>query len=95
MKVSVTNGSKTYIDQPDWVCDSFYEAQGNGANPHLEAMTFKEYTRPVCFNAKEIDQFNQPGGYHFIFGWWECFCQSDDVPGWMHEADSLTIEVSE
>jgi hypothetical protein len=40
------------------------------------------------FNAGDIDQYN---GNHYIFGWWECFTQSDDVPSWMHDSE-LTLE---
>lgn len=54
-----------------------------------EPMSFTKPLRP--FKASSIDQFN---GNHFIFGWFECFSQSDDVPMWLREAtsDELTIE---
>lgn len=42
------------------------------------------------FRASEISSFN---GKHFIFGWWECFLQSDDVPMWIREADDLLLSV--
>jgi tRNA(Ile)-lysidine synthase TilS/MesJ len=40
------------------------------------------------FHLKEISKYN---GRHFIFGWWECFVQSDDFPLWLH--DDVFIEV--
>ena len=41
------------------------------------------------FHSKEISKYN---GRHFIFGWWECFVQSDDFPLWLHDGD-VFIEV--
>lgn len=39
----------------------------------------------------EIKQFN---GVHFIFGWFECFIQSDNVPQWIWETDKNELFIS-
>lgn len=40
------------------------------------------------FTTENIEKYKD----HYIFGWCECFLQSDDVPSWMYE-NELTIEV--
>lgn len=45
----------------------------------------EEYIPLKAFPMSEISMLN---GVHFIFGWWECFMQSDDVPMWIRETDA-------
>lgn len=48
-----------------------------------------EELRPL--NSFDISNINQYNGNHFIFGWWECFTQSDEIPYWMRE-NELVLE---
>lgn len=60
--------------------EHFDECKGNGANPHLNDVTFEQYIRPLApFNADNIDKYN--GTDHFIFGEFETRGQSDSGPG--------------
>ena len=82
--ISSSDGKKKYtetIDPKDKEWDDYFDDKT------------PEFTRPLSkFSHKDIGQYNEDGG-HFIFGWMETFCQSDEVPMWMREADGLFIEV--
>lgn len=77
------------------VQEHFCECQTNGANPHLENMTFEEFTRPLEPFKSTRSGLEQYNGNHYIYGWMECFSQSDEVPFWIQESTELTIEVKE
>lgn len=91
--VEITNGKKTYSEKLDMKKEKeeWNEWTTNGANPHLEKITFDYYHRPITCNFDSIEKYN---GNHFIFGWHESFIQSDDVSGWMYDAKKLTITVT-
>lgn len=95
-KISVTirAGKRSYIEEIDMEVqkEMWNEWTTNGANPDLEKMTFEDFHRPIKFIWKDRkeDQYN---GNHFIYGWLECFCQSDDVPEWMRESKEMEVEV--
>lgn len=82
-------------DVTEETTEYFNECKNNGANPWLN--TFESYTRPIKDDLmfyNSLDKYNKKDkNNHFIYGWWECFSQSDNVPLWMDDAKSLTIEV--
>jgi hypothetical protein len=97
IKVIITDGKRTYSeDVTEEQRESFEECSTNGANPWLT--DFDRYTRSLPefeLKTKLIERYNtRDEDAHFIFGWCECFFQSDDVPGWMYDPDvRLKIEV--
>ena len=95
--VKITDGIHTYTeDVTEDQKESFEECSTNGANPWLN--NFKRYTRSLIefeLKTKLIEQYNTTDkNAHFIFGWCECFFQSDNAPNWMYESEEcLKIEV--
>ena len=74
----------------------FEEISTNGANKDIEGKTFEWWTRPIKVKADEIEKFNTRNeNAHFIFGWFESFSQSHNVPQWMYDVNGneLIIEV--
>ena len=64
----------------------------NGVNSYLT--TFENYVRPIKCDVTDLHKYNKSDiNNHFIFGWFESFTQSDNVPQWMLEAENLVIEV--
>lgn len=98
MKViaKITNGIQSYSeDVTDGQKEYFKTISTNGANPDVENKTFEWWVRPIKSNASDLEKYNKrDGNGHFIFGWFECLAQSDDVPQWMYDADELEIEVT-
>jgi len=95
--VSITDGKRTYSeDVTEEEKESFEECSKNGANPWLN--NFDRYTRELPEFELRTDllaKYNTKNEEaHFIFGWYECFFQSDDVSGWMYDPGSrLKIKV--
>lgn len=91
--VEITDGRRTYSEKLDMKeeKEKWNEWVTNGANPHLEKMKFEHYYRPIKCTFDTIEKYN---GDHFIFGWHECFIQSDDISGWMYDAKKLKITVT-
>ena len=71
MKVTVYGKGKLYSEEIDY---DEYE---------LDRFSADQLRSLDKFDSTDIDQYN---GNHFIFGWWECFGQSDNVPMWMVES---------
>lgn len=68
----------------------------NGANPWTLLTSFEKLHRPIKVTADQLDQFNKADeNQHFIYGWIECLCQSDDAPRSLlnRPAKDITIEV--
>jgi hypothetical protein len=99
IKITLSNdeGSKSYSEiikdsKYHELLGCFNELKSNGANPDLDGVEFSDYVRPMkskCVSEK-IDSFN---GNHFIYGWLECFIQSDDFQSWMLDSEKITVEV--
>lgn len=77
----ISNGRKTYSEKID--LEEQKEIEGENFNE-------EKYIPLKAFPMSEISMLN---GVHFIFGWWECFMQSDDVPMWVVEAEELMVSV--
>lgn len=96
--VKVTDGKRTYIEDVTEDCKEYWnEVSTNGANSWLT--DFKRDHRPIKETLKngikDLDKYNtQDENSHFIYGWWECFMQSDNIPMWMYEAEILELEVT-
>jgi len=75
----------------------FEELQTNGANPHIEKITWEHWTRPIECHLGEIGQFNVEGSNaHFIFGYLESLWQSDrggQLPFWSMEKILVHVKV--
>lgn len=96
--VRITNGKQTYEeDVTNEIKEHFLECISNGGNPWLEKMDIDYYTRPIKENlmvSHSLDKYNKADeNAHFIFGWMECFSQSDNVPEWMWNSKEIFIEV--
>jgi hypothetical protein len=95
--VKITDGKRTYSeDVTEEQKESFEEYSTNGANPWMT--DFDNYTRALPefdMEATILEEYNTTDEKaHFIFGWCECFFQTDDAPGWMYGPDvRLKIEV--
>jgi len=62
----------------EWDYDYFIELQTNGANKHIERITWEHWTRPIKCELSEINKFNKADdNAHFIFGYIESLAQSD------------------
>lgn len=55
--------------------EHFEECKGNGANPHLDNVSFEENIAPGKWTNEELDNIN---GIHFLYGWMECIGQRSD-----------------
>jgi hypothetical protein len=75
----------------DALFNDFKECQDNGANPILEKMTFEEWTQPLVQIKWCNERLARLNGKHFIFGWLECFAQSDKMTDWMRESKCLLV----
>jgi hypothetical protein len=96
--VKITDGKHSYEeDVTEEQKEHFNECKNNGANPWMEKIPFKQYTRPVkedLMDNESLDKYNVTDkNAHFVFGWMEAFSQGDSVPEWMYNAEELTIEV--
>ena len=95
--VEITNGKQTYSeDVYEEEKEYWNEISTNGANKELEGKTFEWWTRPLKkFKMIDSEKYNTKNdNAHFIFGFLECFGQSDDVPEWMMEnSNELWVEV--
>lgn len=95
--VKISNGEQTYEeDVTKEQREHYNECISNGANKHLEKITFKHYTRPIreTLMKNSLDKYNRCNrNAHFIFGWMEAFSQGDDVADWMRNPKELFIEV--
>lgn len=90
--------TKLYVvDVTDEVEEHYNECISNGSNKWLEEIDIEHYSRPIkesLLEAGSLDKYNRrEDEAHFIFGWFESFCQSDNIPEWMSNSDKLTIEV--
>lgn len=92
--VKVSAGKRSYSeDVTDEQKEYFQEISTNGANPKMEDKTLEWWVRPIKCKASEVDKYNSGDDSHFIFGWFECFAQSDNVPQWVYDAEELELEV--
>jgi len=94
--VKITDGKRTHSeDVTEEQKEYFEEISTNGANPDVEGKTFEWWVRPIKSKATDLDKYNtRDDNAHFIYGWFESFAQSDNVPQWMYDADdNLQIEV--
>lgn len=93
--VKITEGKHSYSeDVTDAQKEYFKEISTNGANKDVEHKTFDWWTRPITTKATDLNKYNtRDENAHFIFGWFECFSQSDNVPQWAYLAQDLDIEV--
>lgn len=96
--VRITDGKRTYEENVTEEEQKYFkEISTNGANPEIEKMSFEHWTRPIkedLMDNQSLDKYNTcDQNAHFIFGWMECFSQSDNVPQWIYEAKHLSIEV--
>jgi hypothetical protein len=93
--VKITSGKRSYSeDVTKEQKEYFQEISTNGANKDVEGRTFEWWTRPVKIKSDELEKFNVRGeDAHFIFGWFESFAQSDNVPDWIYLAEELDVEV--
>lgn len=94
--VEITDGKRTYSeDVTEEEKKSFEECSAHDINPWL--ISFESYTRELPWNdftTKWVAQFDTTDeNAHFISGWCDCFFQSDNVPEWMWESESLKIRV--
>ena len=90
MKLIIKSEKRRYEEEIDVtdIKEHFEECQGNGANPHLEKLSFKEYTKPVTDVLSNVHKYN---GNHFIFGYLECLFQSDHCPRWIENEDTFEV----
>lgn len=91
ISVNVTNGRFGVIEELDMKeqKEYFKELQTNGANPDIEKITWDEWMMPVRIRHEDIQIWNKKP--HFIYGWWESFLQSDNVPQWLMGAESENV----
>lgn len=86
--VKLTDGKRWYSEDVTEEEKSRWESVSTN-NPDLTS--FEDWTRHMKEeNFINLDNYN---GNHFVFGWLEAFAQSDNIPHWIMEAKSLTIEV--
>jgi hypothetical protein len=97
MKVTVklTVGKRSYSeDVTDEQKEYFQGISTNGANKDIEGKTFDWWIRPITSKASDLEKYNtRDSNQHFIFGWFEGFIQSDNVPMWIYEAEEIDVEV--
>jgi hypothetical protein len=74
----------------------------NGKQTYSEIMNDEEIEQYSVEECRKLDAFPMSdvykyNGNHFVYGWWESFMQSDDVPMWIYAAeidpDSLIMTV--
>lgn len=80
----ISDGRRTYSEKIDLEEQKEIEMEERGY------FNEEEYIPLVAFHMSDISRLN---GVHFIFGWLECFMQSDDVPMWVRESDELMVSV--
>lgn len=81
----------------DWYREYFSELQTNGANPHIEKVTWEHWTRPVVFPLSDGGQFNERDeNTHFIFGYIEALAQGEGryLPFWTMKPENVFVEVT-
>jgi len=95
-KVVVTNGKKSYSEiVDDYLLEYYCEIVGNGANIDMLDISYNYWSRPIKDNVSDLRKYNTTGSdSHFIFGWFESFCQSNDAPLWLYDRDEIIIIVS-
>ena len=83
--VSITDGKKTYSeDVTEEQEEDFRSFPAVLRNKKITFETWNRELKPFPFTTAEMDKFNtRDENSHFIYGWAECFGQSDDVPMWM------------
>jgi len=93
--VKVTVGKRSLLeDVTDEQKEYFKEISTNGANKDVEGRDFDWWTRPINSKASDLEKYNtNDENAHFIYGWFEGFVQSDNVPMWVYEAEEMDIEV--
>ena len=85
--------SRSYTEQVDLddEREMWEEWTTNGANPHLEGVTFEQYHSPLDISEKKVNDLN---GRHFIFGFLESLYQSDRCPSFLFDnSDEGKVEV--
>jgi len=94
--VHIQSGIRGYSeDVTDMQKEYFQTISTNGANPDVENKTFEWWVRPIKSKATDLEKYNtRDDNAHFVFGWFESFSQSDNVPQWMYDAEELEIEVT-
>lgn len=72
-----------------------------GKKKYTEDVTedVSQYANPLFYRelknikSSELEQFNGADLSHFIFGWFEAFAQSNDIPQWLYESETILINV--
>lgn len=94
LRVIIKSNKRTFSDEIDLQEEKlhFNECVSNGANPHLEKITFEHYIRPIKGRLNDLDKYNQLNSEaHFIFGYFECLFQSDNCPQWISKDDEFEV----
>lgn len=92
--VKIISGKQSYMEDVTELEKQHWEdIFGNGANSHLQNMTFENWVKPIKDKCSDLDKYNvKDNNSHFIFGWFEAFAQSDDVAEWMFRTEE-TLEI--
>ena len=90
MKLIIRSNGREFSEEIDLaeVREHYAECVANGANPHLEKISFEQYTCPAMGKIVAMDSFN---GKHFIFGHLETLFQSDQCPQWIKKDDEFEL----
>ena len=95
MKVVVRVGEHTYSEEIDMDAErkGWDRLMANGANPELAVVGFEKYHRPLKKTMRSWADFEELNGNHFVYGWFECFTQSENVPAWLWKGPKGWVEL--